>query len=692
MSSCFDLTTNLSQLSYGVFSQLSRHLDSQELWLDLFSDQEKNSAYSLSVVEKDKCLRLQEPGAYLLRLLGNRGQNVKSFLAKLHSCAKIYGPKMDIPQLILHRKFCPVIWSRSEQIIVYIDKNEEECLENTTSTNNNLSIINHRLRLQCKASGFPTPRYQWLDDDRKLEGANQSSLIILRCPCTARNVFRCKIWNQVEENKEWSEFYRAPGKTFYSELISDIVDLSSFAVPFADCENCYKQKMEELAKRLGNEQTLGNNNNNLNLHEDDPMTTIAPEELIASDKVALIISNRSYAPNMTNLITPHCDAETLADALQQLNFKTVTLGDLNLSEMKQMINAYKKLLGEGVYAIFYFAGHGFEANGQCYLLPIGAPANAYGPQDCLSMDLVMNELRDFNPSLNLILLDMCRRFLPSNIDAFVAYSERFRKGEIRINRNTVYGYATSEGIGAYEVKGEMNGVFMKYLKKRIKQPRPLLDMLNKVFLDIERDPKVRDVQIPELRSNLTKQRTLLDPLCKDGHTTSYNHHTFHWRTMHELPIPVQIEFSELKLQVTIWFDFCGHFTNKVYVFSSVEDLIPKTDDFQEFFEGKNKEIKNEGNEGEDGRMLVSDCKMPSEWALSHLAYLRFPEEFECSSPKMCKDDAEGVSLCVLLSHLQKAKGELTCIVEIKDRQQKLIATKENQLLGHVLITRIAGRK
>ena len=56
---------------------------------------------------------------------------------------------------------------------------------------------------------------------------------------------------------------------------------------------------------------------------------------------------------MTNLITPHCDAETLADALQQLNFKTVTLGDLNLSEMKQMINAYKKLLGEGVYGYNY---------------------------------------------------------------------------------------------------------------------------------------------------------------------------------------------------------------------------------------------------------------------------------------------------------------------------------------------------
>jgi len=86
---------------------------------------------------------------------------------------------------------------------------------------------------------------------------------------------------------------------------------------------------------------------------------------------------------------------------------------------------------------------------------------------------------------------------------------------------------------------------MKYLKKRVQQPRPLLDMLNKVFLgehqfhdircedtDIERDKKVCDVQIPELRSNLTKPRSLRDPLVFDGHTTSYDHHTFHWRMMH----------------------------------------------------------------------------------------------------------------------------------------------------------------
>lgn len=75
------------------------------------------------------------------------------------------------------------------------------------------------------------------------------------------------------------------------------------------------------------------------------------EEIVATDKVALIISNRTYAPLMSNLITPFCDAEALADALQQMKYKTVLLGDLNLNEMKLIIQEYQKLLGDGVYGI-----------------------------------------------------------------------------------------------------------------------------------------------------------------------------------------------------------------------------------------------------------------------------------------------------------------------------------------------------
>lgn len=156
--------------------------------------------------------------------------------------------------------------------------------------------------------------------------------------------------------------------------------------------------------------------------------------MIAADKVALIIANRSYAPNMANLVTPLSDAQTLADSLQKAGFKTVTVGDLNLEEMKEIIKIYANLLSDHVYgkchtifnnsviyslnkyfyilAVFYFVGHGFEINNKCFLTPIGTPETEYGPDDCLSIDYIHQMFKDHKPDLNLILLDICRKFMP----------------------------------------------------------------------------------------------------------------------------------------------------------------------------------------------------------------------------------------------------------------------------------------
>lgn len=41
-------------------------------------------------------------------------------------------------------------------------------------------------------------------------------------------MYRCRIWNEIEEGFEYSTFYRKPGKSFHSKLITDPVDLSLF--------------------------------------------------------------------------------------------------------------------------------------------------------------------------------------------------------------------------------------------------------------------------------------------------------------------------------------------------------------------------------------------------------------------------------------------------------------------------------
>ncbi|KAK6736684.1 hypothetical protein RB195_019404 [Necator americanus] len=632
------LDTCLADLSLKTTHLLANCLTSGDLWLKIV-DRNKGSIYYMSEEEVERISRDVNPGESVLRAWSNRGQSVHDLLVRLQILSKQYGATMDQAQLILSRKFRPVRWAKTDEIVVSIVEDN--------------SIV----RLQCKAVGFPCPVYHWYKNDELLETATGYVVDVVRCKCSSDFTFRCVVTNEIEDGHVYSEFYRKPGKQYSSRIASRTLVLGPFVGEEQRCEHCRNGNLENLREIMASM--------NISSEERAPIlaaSTSNDAELVAADKVALIISNCMYH-HLPKLVTPHCDAETLATALQDLKYKTVTLADLTLAEMKFFVKEYKKLLGSGVYAVFYFVGHGFEVNGQCYLLPVEAPSEAHKPEHCLSMDFVLHELSNYNPALNLLLLDVCRKFIPFEfISAFVEYAEPF-KIKHRPNRNTVYGYSTSGGVGAYEIKGEMNGVFMKYLKTHLRQPVSVIQMINDTLRDIEEDEKVCDVQVPELRSTLTRSRSLIDPLVWDGHTVSFDHHTIHWRLMHELPNPVHVRFDDLALTVTIWFDFCGHFTNKVYVFSSVGDLV---DDATEEFEEK--------------RL--------SEKALSHIAYLSFSPDLDASKERLVSDDDEGVSLCLLLSHLQRSKGELRCTILLKSSiDHNVVATRE-VVLGHVLITRI----
>lgn len=76
----------------------------------------------------------------------------------------------------------PVLWSRADQIA--IDCNDDDYL-----------------KLQCLASGFPRPQYQWLEEDKPLECATLSSLTILRF-----NFFNFQ--NKIRFENNYLKFYK----------------------------------------------------------------------------------------------------------------------------------------------------------------------------------------------------------------------------------------------------------------------------------------------------------------------------------------------------------------------------------------------------------------------------------------------------------------------------------------------------
>ena len=81
--------------------------------------------------------------------------------------------------------------------------------------------------------------------------------------------------------------------------------------------------------------------------------------------------------------------------------------NLTLQEMRQALEEFCKLLVEDTYAVFYFAGHGFEHGGRSYLMPIDA-TDSYLPKENMASAEILCSMQDTKAKLNVALLDCCR--------------------------------------------------------------------------------------------------------------------------------------------------------------------------------------------------------------------------------------------------------------------------------------------
>src|SRR5467141_3550482 len=94
-------------------------------------------------------------------------------------------------------------------------------------------------------------------------------------------------------------------------------------------------------------------------------------EARAEKRVALVIGNGAYQ-NTTPLINPSNDAFDVADALRRLGFEVVDGRDLDKRAMERLIRQFGVKLAGADVALFFYAGHGLQIEGQNYLVPTDA--------------------------------------------------------------------------------------------------------------------------------------------------------------------------------------------------------------------------------------------------------------------------------------------------------------------------------
>ena len=95
--------------------------------------------------------------------------------------------------------------------------------------------------------------------------------------------------------------------------------------------------------------------------------------------------------------------------LRQLGFDVVTGIDLDKRGMSKTIRTFSKKLDDADVALFFYAGHGLQVNGQNYLAPVNARLKDEADLDfdMVPLNLVLRQMRR-TQRVNMVFLDACR--------------------------------------------------------------------------------------------------------------------------------------------------------------------------------------------------------------------------------------------------------------------------------------------
>ncbi|KAM8960902.1 mucosa-associated lymphoid tissue lymphoma translocation protein 1 [Pelodytes ibericus] len=383
-------------------------------------------------------------------------------------------------------------------------------------------LVGDRLVLECAATGKPLPCYQWYRDGLALKDETSKVYMVSSAALELQGLYHCKVSNGRESEESLKVEVAISGSGKFGTNVA------------VECTE------EELLSDLS-------------------VTELDHGELFATDKVALLIGNMSYKHH-TKLKAPMVDVYELTNLLRQLDFKVVSLLDLTELEMRNAVEEFLLLMDKGVYGLFYYAGHGYENYGNSFMVPIDAP-KPYRSSNCLCVQNILKLMQEKETGLNVFLLDMCRK--RNQYDDTILIPE-----SLKVTANIVFGYATCQGAEAFEILHPdlANGIFMKFLKKRLLEDKKITVLLDQVAEDMGRCPLTQGMQALEIRSSLSAKRALTDPIQQSACSPESLARNLQWAKAHELPGSMCVEFD---CGVKIKLGFAAEFSNVMIIYTRI---------------------------------------------------------------------------------------------------------------------------
>jgi len=182
-------------------------------------------------------------------------------------------------------------------------------------------------------------------------------------------------------------------------------------------------------------------------------------------KIALVIGISQY-PGGTNLRNSVNDAHDVSEALDLLGYHTISLIDPVIDQIDEAIEQFLPLLAQCIVGLFYFAGHGFQKDGDNYLVAKDADFSSLGSMErhSLSLTKIVRDMSKKNKNANILILDACRNIISTGLRSING-----GLAPVYAPKGTLIAYATSPGETANDGGGR-NGAYTEALLKHISTP------------------------------------------------------------------------------------------------------------------------------------------------------------------------------------------------------------------------------
>jgi hypothetical protein len=218
-------------------------------------------------------------------------------------------------------------------------------------------------------------------------------------------------------------------------------------------------------------------------------------------RVALLLGNSAYASG--RLAYPVQDVEVIRGALLKLGFGSddvVVRVDADRRTMARAIQEFGVLARGADVAFVYYSGHGAQALGQNWLIPVDAEIRSEGGYEieALPAQGLLSQLQASQAKVSVLVLDACR-------DNPVALNKSGTKGlgRMDLSEGTLIAFATAPNTTAVD-----NGLYAQVLAAELLRPgQELLDVFRNTAAEIERRTKRR--QLPRVGEMALSQRVYL---------------------------------------------------------------------------------------------------------------------------------------------------------------------------------------